>query len=106
MSRSSNEASTSPKLAEPALESSEEAVSDSSRRMEKVIRGQNSVQTVVSVTQIPQAESALSQLRGGYGLNGDFWTGPGSCMLILLAVFFLGYLAATPTLLLGAFIEP
>lgn len=95
MSRSSNETSTSPKLAEVAFEGSEPAVSDSAGRI-KLIHGH----------QIPQAESALSQLRGGYGLNGGFWTGPRSCILSLLTVFLLGCLAARLSLLLSAFIEP
>lgn len=104
MSRSSNETSTSPKLAEGALEGSEQEVSDSSRRMAKVIHGQNPVKKVVSVTQIPQADSALSQLRGGYGSDGK--TDTRSRMLSLLTVFLLGCLAARPSLLLNAFIEP
>lgn len=61
-SKSLNETSMSPRLAEAALEGSVQAVSDSARRMAKVIHGQNSVQTVVSVTQIPQTGSDLPQL--------------------------------------------
>jgi len=106
LSKSSNATSTSSRLAEAALESSEQAVSESSRRMEKVVRGQTSVKTVVSVTQFPQIDSVVSQIRGGYGLNCGFWTDPRSCMLSLVAVFVLGYLAARPSLVLRAFIGP
>lgn len=105
-SKSLNATSTSSKLAEAALENSEQVLCESSGRMEKVIRGQNSVETVVSVAQIPRIDSAVSPIRGGYGLKNGFWTDPRGCMLSLLTVFVIGYLAARPSIVLSAFIEP
>jgi hypothetical protein len=87
LSKSLNATSTSSNLPEAALESS--------RRMGKVIWGQNSVQRVVSVDQIPQLDSAFSQLRRGYGLNSGIWADPRSCVFSLFVVFSLGYVAAS-----------
>lgn len=105
-SRSSKATSTSSKLAEAGLESSEQATSECSRRMEKMYQGQDYAQSIVSVTQIPQIESGLSPLRGSYGLSCGSWIDSRSYTLSLLAVFFLGCLAARPNLVLSAFMAP
>jgi hypothetical protein len=96
MSRSSKATATSSKMPDVTPETSEEAISESPTRMEKVIGGQNSVQTVVSVTQMPETELALTQLRGGYVMNSGSWTDQRGFMLSLLTVFLLGYFAAHP----------
>ncbi len=102
MSKSSIATPTSSNVPDVVLESSEEAAPGSPRRMEKVIRGQNSMQTVVSVTHMPETESGLTQLRGGYVMSSGLWTDQRGYMVSLLTVFLLGCLAARPSLLLSA----